>query len=335
MAKIQRKTQKIFAGASNIDEKAVFGSMNNTPAYSNDVEELQSDAYEQGWQNAVTLDYVPFLEEMNGVQYGLSSQIAYVLQQGIAEYDSATTYYKNSFAQSDGIIYKSLTDDNLGNSVTDTTNWQAYVDLALSTTSNNAIANSVVTENINELDVAIQQNASDIATNKKTMDDHISDKNNPHNVTAAQLGLASAYNYKGTVSTYDDLPTSGQKVGDVYNIEQADESKGIPAGANVAWNGTTWDLIGGDLSSILTDIDNLQSATLTNATNITTLEGRMDTAEDNITTLQTATMTNATNISELGTSKQDKLTAGTNITISDDNVITASVSAGVYYEVIE
>ena len=127
MAKIERKAQKIFAGQSNTDEKAVFGSMKSgTGSYSDDIEQLQSADYEQGWQNSIVLEKAPFLEEMNGVQYGLSKQIAYLLQQGIAEWDANTTYYANtSFCQVNGTIYQSLTDDNIGNNpVGDVINWR-------------------------------------------------------------------------------------------------------------------------------------------------------------------------------------------------------------------
>ena len=59
--------------------------------------------------------------------------------------------------------------------------------------------------------------------------------------------VTSVYRYKGTVSTYADLPSSGQEVGDVWNIETADSSHGIKAGDNVAWNGTTWDVLAGEI----------------------------------------------------------------------------------------
>ena len=57
--------------------------------------------------------------------------------------------------------------------------------------------------------------------------------------------VTSVYRYKGTVSTYADLPSSGQEVGDVWNIETADSAHGIKAGDNVAWNGSAWDSLSG------------------------------------------------------------------------------------------
>lgn len=131
MAKIQRQTQKIFAGNATSEELAVFGSMKTgNPIYTDNIEELQSADYEQGWSSAIVADEAPFLEEMNAVQYGLSKQLAYLFQNGIPEWDEGTTYYKNTgFCQVDGIIYQSLTDENLGNNPqTDTTNWKKYLD---------------------------------------------------------------------------------------------------------------------------------------------------------------------------------------------------------------
>lgn len=75
---------------------------------------------------------------------------------------------------------------------------------------------------------------------------HEADFNNPHKVTAEQLGLTTVYQYKGSVATYADLPTTGQKVGDVWNVEKADPNHGIKAGDNVAWDGAQWDTLGGN-----------------------------------------------------------------------------------------
>ena len=57
--------------------------------------------------------------------------------------------------------------------------------------------------------------------------------------------MSSALEYKGSKDTYADLPTTGNKKGDVWNIVNADASHGVNAGDNVAWNGTTWDVLAG------------------------------------------------------------------------------------------
>lgn len=90
---------------------------------------------------------------------------------------------------------------------------------------------------------ALTKRIDTVANNLAT---HEADFNNPHKVTAEQLGLTTVYQYKGSVATYADLPTTGQKVGDVWNIETADPDHGIKAGDNVAWDGAQWDILGGN-----------------------------------------------------------------------------------------
>jgi hypothetical protein len=85
-----------------------------------------------------------------------------------------------------------------------------------------------------------------ITTVANNLATHEADFNNPHKVTAEQLGLTTVYQYKGSVATYADLPTTGQKVGDVWNVETADPDHGIKAGDNVAWDGAQWDTLGGN-----------------------------------------------------------------------------------------
>lgn len=122
MTKIERKTQKIFAGNADTDELAVFGSMiSGTPVYNDDIEALQSEAYTEGWKAAVAANEAPFMEEMNAVQYGFSKQLAYLFQQGIPEWDAGTTYYLDSFCQVGGVIYKSKLDENINHSPGDDT----------------------------------------------------------------------------------------------------------------------------------------------------------------------------------------------------------------------
>lgn len=117
---------------------------------------------------------------------------------------------------------------------TEVSEWTAWVEYAVKTDLDNTT--TALTERIDTV-------ANNLAT-------HEADFNNPHKVTAEQLGLTTVYQYKGSVATYADLPTTGQKVGDVWNVETADPDHGIKAGDNVAWDGAQWDILGGshDLS---------------------------------------------------------------------------------------
>ena len=59
---------------------------------------------------------------------------------------------------------------------------------------------------------------------------------------ATKAEITNMYKYCGSVASVDKLPTTGQRTGDVYNIETASKYGG--AGMNVAWNGTDWDPLG-------------------------------------------------------------------------------------------
>lgn len=132
MPKIARKTQKILGG--NSSDNGQFGSAQaGTKILSNDPDVIQSlPAWGSGWNSATVSGLqLPTLEEMQGVQYVQTYQLAYILQEGIAEYDSATTYYQNSIVKKPGTyeLYGSITDNNTGNPLTDAVNWSLLSDL--------------------------------------------------------------------------------------------------------------------------------------------------------------------------------------------------------------
>jgi len=57
--------------------------------------------------------------------------------------------------------------------------------------------------------------------------------------------VSNAYIYKGTVSTYADLPSTWLTAWDVYNVETAHTTDPkFPAGSNLAWDWETWDVLG-------------------------------------------------------------------------------------------
>lgn len=91
--------------------------------------------------------------------------------------------------------------------------------------------------------------------------------------------LSAVYDYKGTVATYEDLPTSGVKKGDVYNVEAGHDL--YPAGTNWAWDGSKWDALGGlvDLSGVEKKISDNTTAIGVNAQAIADEAARADAAE--------------------------------------------------------
>lgn len=180
--------------------------------------------------------------------------------------DYNETYIRQKFiAQANGACYVrfgTIVPDSSPIEVSSWTGWVKYALASELTSAVKTINNSITSINgeittikgditsiegdITELQGSLGSAEGNITTVKNALDAHKADYNNPHKVTAAQLGLTTVYKYKGSVETYADLPTSGQKVGDVYNVKQADPNHKIKAGDNVAWDGTAWDILAGD-----------------------------------------------------------------------------------------
>jgi hypothetical protein len=90
-----------------------------------------------------------------------------------------------------------------------------------------------------------ETNAKTSETNAKTYADKTQEIKN---------SISSIYKCKGSVNYYSNLPTSGNEVGDTYNIINADTSHSVKAGDNMAWTGSAWDNLSGivDLSAYAT-----------------------------------------------------------------------------------
>lgn len=180
--------------------------------------------------------------------------------------DYNETYIRQKFiAQADGACYVRFGTIVPDSSPIEVSSWTVWVKYALASeltsaveTINNSITSingeittikgdiTSIESDITELQGSLGSAEGDITAVTNALDAHKADYNNPHKVTAAQLGLATVYKYKGSVETYADLPTSGQQVGNVYNVKQADPDHNIEAGDNVAWDGEKWDILAGD-----------------------------------------------------------------------------------------
>ena len=144
MTNLTRKNQKVFA--SSAVNNGQFGSLQaTTKVISNDVETLQAlAAYESGWNDAVVSgEQLPSLEEFQALNYINTYQTAYLLQKGFPEWSTNATYYIGDLTRETGgsKIYKSITDGNTGNALTDVTNWQLKLDIDNVTVENNIIIN--------------------------------------------------------------------------------------------------------------------------------------------------------------------------------------------------
>lgn len=132
MAKtITRKNLKLFGSTGDVNDFAEFGSeKSGSPLKTKDIDTIQSLTRWLTGLTGATLDVnkAPFLEDINGLLYVFCYQLAYMLQDGIPEWQTDTLYYIGSMVRKAGTseIYASLTDDNAGNSLpnqADNANW--------------------------------------------------------------------------------------------------------------------------------------------------------------------------------------------------------------------
>lgn len=140
MATLSRKAQKIFGGSlaapSNI---AVYGSLKaGSPSYSLDPDAIQTPAWLQAFNDALINapggNASPAKQDLAAVLYVITRQLAYLLQDGIPEWDATTVYALNSYCKVGGVQYISKTADNVGHDpTTDTNNWKTLASTLLGT----------------------------------------------------------------------------------------------------------------------------------------------------------------------------------------------------------
>jgi len=127
MAKIERKNLKIFA--ENAANTGQFGSaQNGTKITTTDPETVQAlQAWGAGWTNAVIGgSRLPPLEELQATTFVPTYHLAYLMQEGVGEWDEKTTYHANSFIKDGLKIYYSLQDDNKGNPLSESLWWAEW-----------------------------------------------------------------------------------------------------------------------------------------------------------------------------------------------------------------
>lgn len=108
MAEIVRKKQKIFAGdLSASGNIAVYGSkLGGTPAYSDNLDTIQSARWGNGIMGATSSDKAPYVQDLNSIFYTITKQLAYIFQAGIPEWNSQTEYFAGkSIVRYNGIVY--------------------------------------------------------------------------------------------------------------------------------------------------------------------------------------------------------------------------------------
>lgn len=98
---------EVVQSAGVLYSSLVNNNTGNTPATS-----------PASWQSVAlgSASKLPFIEDANAVDFVHGQGLAYIYEMGIAEWDSGTTYFTNSYVQLGGLIYRSLIDSNLNNS---------------------------------------------------------------------------------------------------------------------------------------------------------------------------------------------------------------------------
>ncbi len=142
---LTRIHQKIFS--ENAANNGQFGSLQAGTIVENpNIATLQAlPAYQEGWSDAVISgEELPSLEEFNGLHKIETEQLQYLLNKGIPEYSADAEYYIGDIQREVGgrKLYKSITDNNIGNALTDTLNWEIYYD------PDNSIFDNVTINNI-------------------------------------------------------------------------------------------------------------------------------------------------------------------------------------------
>ena len=126
MSKIVRKIAKLFGATSAYHQVAQFGSLAvGSPVYSTDPATIQAlGPWSDGWFSAVLGNNSPTIEDMNAFCLVMAYQIAYLMQQGVAEYDATTAYYPGSLVNDgSGNIYNCIT-ANTGQPLSSYSYWQ-------------------------------------------------------------------------------------------------------------------------------------------------------------------------------------------------------------------
>ncbi|GBR74157.1 phage-related protein [Candidatus Termititenax aidoneus] len=147
MAKISRITYKVFGSSGDVNSFGQFGSLAaGSPLHTKDLTLIQAlGAYLDGLSASTGGgSSPPALEDENGIKYLNSSMIAYLFQQGIAEWDSGTTYYLNSYVSSGTFIYRSLQDNNLGHAVSEPNYWIKILEIITTEPTANSTDNQLI-----------------------------------------------------------------------------------------------------------------------------------------------------------------------------------------------
>jgi microcystin-dependent protein len=164
MPRLSRIYQKIFGSAAGATEIGQFGSLAaGSPTTTTNPVTMQSlAAFNGGWFDAVLGGNSPAIEDMNALNYLTFYQLAYVMENGITEYNSTTTYYQGSVVQYNNQYYKCLVNGTLGVTPAIGVNWQYLADSqyakATAAGTNQFALSTTIQGQLDQLDAAIYSN---------------------------------------------------------------------------------------------------------------------------------------------------------------------------------
>ena len=123
MSALSRYTQKLFGTTAGANQLGKYGSWLASPPgnlYSGStinpsiVQALSN--FQEGLYASTGGAYSPLIQDQNSLFYLAFYQLSYLLQSGIPEWDSETTYFTNNFVRVGAVVYVSLIDNNTNNS---------------------------------------------------------------------------------------------------------------------------------------------------------------------------------------------------------------------------
>lgn len=180
--KLERKVMEIYGENAATRDIIAYGSdIAGNIVETKDPDVIQTEAYKTGVRSAVVGNNSTTLQNRQALDFLFSRQLKYLYQHGIAEWGADETYYKSSVVKgSDGNIYGSKIDDNVGhNPVGDIANWEqlngsgfdfegtkAEFDAAVSEGTITADSVSLITDDVDGANVATKAELQAVDSSK-------------------------------------------------------------------------------------------------------------------------------------------------------------------------
>lgn len=209
----------------------------------NDIEEMQGDIVD------INSDIVDINEqqEIQDETIGTINETIGTINETIGEINQDIYNLESTKADKSEIPTKTSDLINDSNFVSDSeyvhtdNNFTNEKDAQITTNASNITTLQSTKADKTEIPTKTSQLTNDSGFITKNVDDlaNYYKKSETYNKTEIDGKVSSVYKYKGTVATYEDLPSTDLTIGDVYNVEED--------GSNYAWTGSTWDKLGGDI----------------------------------------------------------------------------------------